>query len=65
MYISGEFVKGLMVSGITVHIGLLGPFGTIFHNVLAYLGQLAELGNSGQAVIPDEAYFSLHIWVCS
>ena len=61
MYISGEFIQGLVVSGTIAYIGLLGLCGTLYYNTLACLYQLAELGDSGQAVTPDEIYFGWHI----
>ena len=61
MYISGEFIQGLVVSGTIACIGLLGPCRTLCYNTLACLYQLAELSDSGQAVTPDEIYFSWHI----
>ena len=36
-----------------------------FHNILAYLGQLAMLSNSGLAVMPNKVYFSQCIQVYS
>ena len=44
-----------------VCIGLLGPFGTLCYNILACLGQLAKLSDSGRKVMPDEVYFGQHI----
>ena len=58
MYILAELVKRLVVSGITVHIGLLGPFGTLYHNFVACLGQLAELGESGWADLPMKYFLA-------
>ena len=46
MCILGEFAKGLIVSGGLACIGLLGPSGTLCSNILAYLRQLAGLGDS-------------------
>ena len=65
MHILGECVKGLVVSNATARIELFGPFGTLSHDILANLGQLAKLGDSGWAVIPNKMYFSWCIQVCS
>ena len=46
MHVSGEFSRGLVVTGTTVFIGLLWPPGTFCHNILACLGQLTKLGDS-------------------
>ena len=58
MHILGNFVKGLVVSSATACVELLGPFGTLCFSILACLGQLAKLSDSGWAVRPDEVYFS-------
>ena len=65
MHVSGEFEMGLVVSSAAACIGQLGPFGTYCQDILACLGQLAKLGESGWAVMPDEVYFGWHVWVCS
>ena len=44
IHVLGKFVKGLVVSGTEKRTRLLSA--TLCHNVLAFLGQLAELGDS-------------------
>ena len=46
MHVLGEFAKGLGVSGTLAHIRLLQPSGTLFHNTLACVGQLAKVVDS-------------------
>ena len=65
MHISGEFEMRLVVSSGAACIGLLGPFKTLSDDMLACLNQLAIIGDSGRAVMPEEVYFSWRIWICS
>ena len=46
MHVFGKFPKEWVVSGAVVHIRLLWPSKTLYHNILACLGQLDELGGS-------------------
>ena len=46
MYVLGGFAKGLVVYGALACIRLLQPSGTLCHNILAFLGQISELGDS-------------------
>ena len=64
MHVSGKFEMGLAVSTVAVCIGLLGPFGTLCHDILAYLGQLSKLGDFCQAVTPNEVYFDRCVQIC-
>ena len=57
MHVLGKFVKGLVVFGTKGCIRL--PFGTICCDILACLGQLAELGDFWQGSYTQHSVFQL------
>ena len=56
MHVLGEFAEGLGSSGALAHIRLLKPSGTLCHDILACLVQLAKLGTPGGADMADKVY---------
>ena len=51
----GQVCKGLVLFSAADHIKR--PFGTLFYVNLAFLGQLAKLGDFGLVFMPNEVYF--------